>query len=63
MYTVMICENNLQPDLFCLDYRAVRRLGRDGPSGFGAIKWMYPSIRSNIPVIPSEESNVYSYDL
>jgi hypothetical protein len=63
MYTVMICENNLQPDLFCLDHRAVRRLSRDGPSGFGAIKWMYPSIRSNIPVIPSEESNVYSYDL
>jgi hypothetical protein len=63
MYTVMICENNLQPDLFCPDDRAVRRLGPDGPSGFGAVELMYPSIHTNIPVIPSEESNVYSYDL
>jgi hypothetical protein len=59
----MICENNLQPDLLCLDCKAVQRLGRDGPSGFGAIEKMYPSIRSNIPVIPSEEYNVYSHDL
>jgi hypothetical protein len=38
MYTAMIFENNLQPDLCCLDYRAVQRLGPDGPSSVGAIE-------------------------
>jgi hypothetical protein len=38
MYTVTICENNLQADLFGLDCKAVQRLGPDGPSGFGAVE-------------------------
>jgi hypothetical protein len=63
MYRVRICENNLQTDLCCLDYRAVQWVGRDGPRGFGAVEDRYLSICSNMSVIPSKEFNVYNYDL
>jgi len=59
----MICENNLQPDLCCLYYGAMEWPGLDGPWGFGAVEYRYPSICSNIPVILPEEYNAYSYDL
>ena len=63
MYTIMICENNLQPDLCCLDYRAMEWHGPDGPRGFCAGEYRYPSIRRNIPVIIPKEYNVYNYDM
>ena len=63
MYTPMICEYNLQPDLCCVDHRTVEWLGTNGPWGFGAGQYRYPSVRSNIPVILLGEYNVYNYDL
>ena len=63
MYTIMICEYNLQPDLCCLDHRAVDWFGPEGLRGLGTRKDRYPSIFSNIPVILLEEYNVYNYDL
>ena len=63
MYTIMICEYNLQTDLCCLDHSAVEWLGPEGPRGFGAGKYRYASVWSNIPVIPVEEYKVYNYDL
>ena len=63
MYTFMICEYNQQSDFCWLDHGAVEWHGRDGPRGFGAGLYGYPSIRRNIPVILLKEYNVYDYDL
>ena len=63
MDMIMICEYNPQPDLCYLEYRAVQWLGPNGPHAFGGIEYMYPSIRSIIPVIIPKEYNVYNYDL
>ena len=63
MYAIMICENNPQPDLCCVDYRAMEWLSPDGLQGFGVIKYRYPNIRRNIPLIIPKEYNVYNYDL
>jgi hypothetical protein len=59
MYTIMICEYNLQPDLCCLDHRAVEWLIPNRPWGFGTGEYRYPGICSNIPIILLEEYNVY----
>ena len=59
MYTIMICEYNLQPDLCCLYHRAVDWFSPEGLRGFGAGQSKYPSTHSNIPVIPPEEYYVY----
>ena len=59
MYTIMICEYNLQPDLCCLDHRAVEWLISNSPWGFVASEYRYLGICSNIPVILLEEYNVY----
>ena len=56
----MICEYNLQIDLCCLDHRAVERSGPKGPRGFGAGKYRYLLVRSNIPVKALEEYKVYT---
>ena len=60
---MMICYNNLQSDLCCLNHGAVEWFGPDGPWGSGAIAYRYLSICCNIPVILLEEYNVYNYDL
>ena len=63
MYTIMVCENNLQPTFCCLDHKAMEWPGPEGPQEFGTGQYRYPSICSNIPEILLEEYNVYNYDL
>ena len=51
----MICEYYIQSDLCCLDHGAVEWFGLDGPWGFGAGEYKYPSTLNNIPVILPKE--------
>jgi len=60
---MLICENNVQPNVCCLDCKAMERLSPTSTRGFGGVKYRYLHIPSNTSVILSKESNVYNYDL
>ena len=59
----MIYQYNLQPDLCCVDYGAVKWPSPDSPQGSSTIEYRYLSIFCNILVILPEEYNVYNYVL